>query len=206
MPQICEKDWQTVQEFRTNGILVDLDKEKLQSMNTGVIVLGCGDANRDPEDTDYLMRLLPNHAKMPKVHSIKRNGGAMLLAPASPLVPLGRTAHLDLLDDIYDAHVELGIMNMIAKAHIKCLKCFQKNLFANHVVLGLIAAKKVIKTRCPDLSVTLCLDVDGGEFNNNRKQTFKVSRTALQGCSHLPTVVDLLQEQYPDRVTVTHRH
>lgn len=172
MPQINERDWQQVRESRTRNTLVHLDRNILQGIPS-VINLGCGDPFRDPEATSYIQSLLPANEKLPLVHSLKRNGGGAILAPNSPLVKPGRTADEDLMDDIEDAHVRLGIMHLLLKAHVPCLKLYDRDIDVFTTQSMLVRAKQRLKARFPKLSVIKLLDVDPAPFDQ-QKVTYKV--------------------------------
>lgn len=125
-------------------VLLDIDPYLLNEED-GAIVVTCADGR-------YFSNIFAHHDQMqrncreyPLIHPLSRHGGALLLAPGSPLVPQWCTAQEDLLREIGEAMDWIKIKKVVLSAHYRCGKAASCNVDATEAMRLLFAAKRRVK-------------------------------------------------------------
>lgn len=152
---------------------IQADKLPIQS---GVIVVCCGDGDQFPDRVDYLRRKVQELGYVERPHFITRHGGALRVVEDSILNNPTRTFSADLLDEIEEAMDLKKIYTIFLEAHCRCGKCYSKGLTLQAVIHELCKAKKIVAERFPNALPIKVFHIDWG----NEKHYYKVSGEELE--------------------------
>lgn len=127
------------------SVLLDIDPYLLVEED-GAIVVTCPDGRYFSDIFSHHSRMQQNYREYPLIHPFGMNGGALLLAPDSPLVSPGSTIQADLLRGIIEAMEWIKIRKVVLSAHYRCGKASNCGVGATETIRLLFAAKKAVKT------------------------------------------------------------
>src|SRR3989338_7380679 len=127
-------------------VLLKIDPYRVDEED-GAIVVTCADGRHFSDIFMHHDRIQQSCREKPLIHPLSRHGGALLLAPNSPLVREGSTAQEDLFAEIVEAMDWIKIRKIVLSAHYRCGKASSCRVDAAQTIQLLFAAKKSVKTR-----------------------------------------------------------
>ena len=168
---LSKEDLEAVRQLRDLNILDEV-KGHLLDQRKGIILISCADGDQFNDIFSQKVKLQEGHCEYPRVHTFCWNGGALRLAPNSPVNKPGRSTCRDLLDEIKDARMMKAIDTIALYIHAPCGKARAYNLsFINEINL-LMSAKTNIKKENPNIHVACFGHIDYGD----KKRTYFISR------------------------------
>jgi hypothetical protein len=174
--QLSAEEIQYYQFLKGQGILLDIDRERVDQ-SKGAVVVFCGDANKSGDIHSFHAELMRfwRGGLGPRAHLCARNGGALLIPNNSPIVRPGSTAGEDLLFEIQEALENLDIGVVFILADVPCLKVHKHALQPPQVLDLITSAKGEIKRRVPKAKVLACLRIS---WSSRIHKTYVVPRKA----------------------------
>lgn len=185
-----------VEKLIKEGVAVD-PKQHYFDRKLASIIIRCPDGTK----SSYLLDLLkevykPQMRQHLQHHDFTKHGGAILLAPDSPIIPKGRTTDIDLLDDI-DFSVKKGFRSIILTAHFPCAMARHNNMPPFTVIDSLVQAKNRIKETLKELAKEALKKAKEAMDNENEAEAaLKKAEAALYNSV---TVACFLQCTYPGK-------
>lgn len=167
---LSQYDLEMVEKLRKFNILADVKGHLLDlSKPTGVVFCSDGD-----QAYDIFIQKVKSHGQCayPRPHLFTGHGGALKLAPNSPINKPGRSARRDLLDEIAEARVLKAIDAIAIYVHTPCGKARKHKLSFLETVDLMMLAKTSIKKENPSLHVACFCHIDYG----SKKRTYFISR------------------------------
>lgn len=163
LTRLTREDRETIREFRTRGILQDVEAHRLDQKE-GVILVTCGDGDRFFDIFNYQVRMQAGHRVHPRIHLLSWNGGPLTLAENSPVNHIPGASDV-FLKHVEDAHRLKTIHSVALKAHAPCGAAYGASLSFRRVVELLFSAKyRVKKCTPPGTTVACFLHVDYGDM------------------------------------------
>ena len=100
MGKLSELDLKWIHIARRDGILQDIKSEALD-FKDGIILMSCSDGDQFHNVYSYLAPIVAKQAGFERIHPLPLNGGALVLAPGSPLNDL-QASICSFLNDVLD--------------------------------------------------------------------------------------------------------
>lgn len=161
MSILSDGDVATIKMYRKAGVLQEV-KSHLLDQTDGAVVVTCADGDRSYDIFMNHAEMQRTHREDPRIHWLTRNGGALRLAPDSPLNIPGRSTQIDFLEEIGEALSLKGIKVVALYAHAPCGKAGAHGLSLPQTLSVLMAAKSVVRESFPGIIVRCFYHVDFG--------------------------------------------
>jgi len=156
---LSETDAQVLQLMRNADVFTDLENHRITNDEpTGSICFTCADGH---QIGDIYTRHSNIYEEEACIHTFGLNGGALLLAPNSPLLPLifPEGVHAFLIQQIDDAMKMKGINLCAIYTHFPCGAATSARLSIMDQLGLVVSAKTFLKKRFPTLKVPLFVHV-----------------------------------------------
>ncbi len=169
--KLTDDDRTLIKEFLGCGILRDLNAHLIDQSN-GAILVTCADGDQMSDLFHHHERIAREGGGTPRLHTLALNGGALLLAPSSPL---NRQFHEDevLLHHITVARQLKDIHTIVLYAHAPCGAAGAFHLTFLQVLEYLMEAKRSLKNGNGKIKVACFCQID---YGTGEKRTYSVSR------------------------------
>ena len=161
MQRTSDHDRQVLASLREDG-LIDHLPERLNTLTAAVHIM-CSDPFRCPESHQHICRLIPKRegSEEPTVFPLYYPGGALLLAPDSPVLPQGSTIDRDWITAIRMAYEAFGITAVLGESHIACAMAYRHRLDAFRVCELTLRAKRRVEEEVPGVEFFPLLHTHG---------------------------------------------
>jgi hypothetical protein len=184
MSVLSKSDAAAIKLYVEASVLCSVEPHLIDQTD-GAIVVTCADGDRSYDIFMHHAEMQRLHRPDPRIHWISRNGGALRLAPDSPLNKPGHSTQIDCLDDIGEAIMLKGMKVIVLYGHAPCGKAGHHGLSLHETLRLLISAKRVVLEHFPDLVARCFYHVDFGpdyEALGRRKQqlTYFLNREAWE--------------------------
>jgi hypothetical protein len=209
MATLTEQDRNLIAAYRSAGVLDDLDSHKLDPQD-GLIFLMCGDPDQHPEAYSHAIREITKAGYPSRIHAPSPLGGALRLAPDSPVNEATPGYDLCLLYDLNLVREKKGINTYALCVHAPCAVAALAGMSFADIIRYAFAAKLRIKQTMPEAKVAVFCHIDRGDGD---KKTYFVCRARWEQYhrdaqnagreSAGPAMwAPRLQEMYPNRVKI----
>lgn len=159
--ELSEKDRRLIRELREADVLQDIDGHRL-NQEDGAILITCSDADQFFDMFRHQVKMQADQRTDPRIHVFAWNGGALALAPDSPI---NRITHAEdvFLQQIADARSMKKIDTVALYAHAPCGAARMAGIDLEESFVLLISAKQKIKTLNQGIQLANFFHVDYGE-------------------------------------------
>lgn len=172
---LSPRDREIIQALRGEaGVLCDIAGRRLNPAK-GVIMVACADGDQMADVFERQAGICRDHSRdrLPRVHTLALNGGALLIPKGSPVI---NPDHPE--DGVLLSHLQAGmrlkdIPTIVLYAHCPCGAASLASLAVESVIDLLMRAKERVKKEIDGAKVACFFHVDRGHGN---KRTYFVSR------------------------------
>jgi hypothetical protein len=170
--RLSAEDYGKIRTLRGTGVLEDTDATKL-GLKRRFVAIACADGDRSPELLDFHR----GHGSE-CMHFPNRNGGALILAPSSPLANRGNLPHGECcLFEIAESCAIKNTNEVVLYGHFPCAAAAAYNIPVLNALELLIEAKDNVRSKITDAQVSLFIQVDyDGQGRTERFKTYFFNR------------------------------
>ena len=172
--RISEIDQMFVDTLRGADVLQPVNGHNIDQ-SKGVILVACSDGNQLHDLFTTQVAIQKGQCADPMIHFLGGHGGALKLAPHSPIVKSSRTTDIDLIDEINEAHDMKQTSTVVLYTHVPCGKAYSIDLNFMQVISYQMAAKTRLRGLNPKLKLVCFTHV---HHRDGRRRTYYISREA----------------------------
>lgn len=158
--ELSEKDRRFIRELREANVLQDINGHLL-NQEAGAILITCSDADQFFDMFRQQVRMQADQRADPRVHVFAWNGGALALAPNSPINRIANAENV-FLQQIEDARAMKKINTVTIYTHAPCGAAQMAGIDLEEGFDLLIAAKQKIRTLNQGIQLASFFHVDYG--------------------------------------------
>lgn len=166
MAHLSDQDSASIKELRAKGVLTEVWKCRLPI--EGIIIVTCADGDQMADLFAFQQELMVKQGLVPRIHTFGLNGGALLLAPNSPVT--SKLAEDKVLLDQIETGAKLKKMNsVILYAHAPCGAAALAHLSVKDELHLLFTAAERVKKECSSIKAVTCFF---HVATNSKKRTY----------------------------------
>jgi hypothetical protein len=173
--QLNAKDIALIRELRNAGVLENTKGNEIGNKHRFVAV-ACADGDRFPELYDFHRGHCDDGVCS---HLPLRNGGALVLAPSSPIATRGNLPHGECcLYEINESCELKQTKEVVLYGHFPCAAAIAYNISLLDALKQLVEAKDTVRERIKGAKVSLFfhVDYDGHRQGDERMKTYFFNR------------------------------